>query len=205
MRLKKEGDQDLLEKINAGHLQGLKFLITSRPDPKVVDLCKSFSSEVVCHLHQVNTTDVEQDIVKFLQSMLPELDTEVDRAKVTMLTKHAGGLFIYAATAVRFISPPSPEFSESEKCNCLDSLLQEWPKLVGDDESLLVTLYQQIMVSAFHHLGSQSQKCLQLLHTVLCAGEPLSIFNLTKLLRFDMKDVGIAKKLIEYQKSSLCI
>ena len=186
--------EDLLRTINAGHLKGLKFLITSHPDPKVVELCKSFSSDVVCHLHQVNTADVEQDITKFLQTMLPKLNTDKDSTNVTKLAKHAGGLFIYAATAVRFISPS--KFSVSEQHVHLNSLLQEWPKPVGGDETLLVdTLYQQIITSAFHTLGPQCHGRLQLLHTILCAEEPVSTFTLTELLGFESEDT--AEKLVE--------
>jgi NACHT domain len=51
---------------------GIKFLITSRPDPNIVDLCNSFPEDTVCRLHEVDTADVQQDIEKFLQEKLPE-------------------------------------------------------------------------------------------------------------------------------------
>jgi hypothetical protein len=39
--------EELLRVIHAGHLAGTKFLITSRPDPKIVDICKSYPPSAV--------------------------------------------------------------------------------------------------------------------------------------------------------------
>ena len=45
--------RNLLTAINEDDLRGLKFLVTSRSDPKVVTLCKSFASEAVRRLQDV--------------------------------------------------------------------------------------------------------------------------------------------------------
>ena len=37
--------EELLRFIQAGQLTGIKFLVTSRPEPKIVDICKISSSE----------------------------------------------------------------------------------------------------------------------------------------------------------------
>ena len=47
--------RDLLETIDKGYLRGLKFLVTSRPDPNNAKLCSSFKSDTVCRLHEVPT------------------------------------------------------------------------------------------------------------------------------------------------------
>ena len=39
--------EELLRFIQAGQLTGVKFLVTSRPDPKIVDICKSFPPNAV--------------------------------------------------------------------------------------------------------------------------------------------------------------
>jgi len=49
-----------------GHLQGLKFFVTSREDDKVASLCDSFSTDVVFRLHKVAEEDVGVDILRYL-------------------------------------------------------------------------------------------------------------------------------------------
>ena len=46
--------RDLLIAINEYDLRGFKFLVTSRSDPKIAALCKSFASEAVCRLQDAN-------------------------------------------------------------------------------------------------------------------------------------------------------
>ena len=93
--------QALLTTIQNGHLQGLKFFVTSREDDKVASLCDHFSSDVICHLHKVAEEDVSADILRYLDDELPLLD----KGEGAELARRAGGLFIYAATAVRYMTP----------------------------------------------------------------------------------------------------
>ena len=77
--------QALLSTIQKGHLQGLKFFVTSREDDKVAFLCDRFSSDVVCRLHKVAEKDVSGDILRYLDAELPLLDKcerEIGRAHV---------------------------------------------------------------------------------------------------------------------------
>ncbi|KAG6886715.1 hypothetical protein C0995_005628 [Termitomyces sp. Mi166 len=88
--------KELLQTVENGALNGLKFLVTSRPDPKIVDLCKSFSSDAICHLYNVSADEVNADILKYLKDKLPALR---DDPGLSMIVQQAGGLFIYASTA----------------------------------------------------------------------------------------------------------
>jgi len=97
--------QELLHVVECGKLTGIKFLVTSRPDPRLVDMCKLFPPNAVCKLHEVDTTSVQKDIEKYLCKALPDLK---DDPELVELAQQAGGLFIYATTAVRFISPHHP-------------------------------------------------------------------------------------------------
>ena len=90
----------LLTMINKGCLRGLKFLVTSRPDPELASLCQSFSSDAVCRLHDVAADEVDADIAKYLHVALPELR---DGPELGKLVFQAQGLFIYASTAVRYV------------------------------------------------------------------------------------------------------
>jgi len=42
--------EELLKTFSQGHLRGLKFLVTSRPDPDLAALCSSFNANAVCLL-----------------------------------------------------------------------------------------------------------------------------------------------------------
>jgi len=84
-----------------GHLQGLKFFVTSQKDDKIASLCNHFSSDVVCYLYKVAEEDVSTDILRYLDAELPLLD----KSDYTKLAQQAEGLFIYAATAVKYMTP----------------------------------------------------------------------------------------------------
>ena len=134
--------RDLLKSINSGHLRGLKFLITSRPDPSLASLCKSFNSEAVCRLYEVPADTVNDDITRYLQEKLPALG----EPQLSELAKSADGLFIYAATAVRYIHPHS--MSKREQINLAKKLLKS--KIANSTgRSLIDNLYQQILLAVF--------------------------------------------------------
>ncbi|KAG6901174.1 hypothetical protein C0995_015949, partial [Termitomyces sp. Mi166 len=87
--------EELLKTVENGALHGLKFLVTSRPDSKIADLCKSFSSDAICHLYNVSADETDADILKYLKDKLPALK---DDPGLPMIVQQANGLFIYAST-----------------------------------------------------------------------------------------------------------
>ncbi|CVL03660.1 uncharacterized protein FPRN_11864 [Fusarium proliferatum] len=102
------------------HLQNLhqiqiRFLITSRPEEHIA---RSFVPLLsgLCRRIQLNkiksATDKNNDIVYYLSETLKEIaktqgvaDDGVSIADITKLAEKADGLFIYAATACRFLAP----------------------------------------------------------------------------------------------------
>lgn len=185
--------KDLLEMVEEGHLRGLKFLVTSRPDPKIVAYCNGFQPEVVCHLHEVKPEDVQSDILTFMMVSLPTLG---DKPQLKELGRQAGGLFIYAATAVRFISPATLTPREQKKR--LDTLLNAWPTLSESVEALLIDqLYSQILQAALLSLGKSIQCArLAIIHTILCAEEPISPAVVSALLSDLDIDEDIVKDVV---------
>jgi hypothetical protein len=142
----------------------------------------------VCHLHEVDTRDVEQDMRTFLADKLPLLK---DEEAIAELARRAGGLFIYAATAVRFLST-SPPLSGSEQRSELKSLLSSWPKPAEGEEGLLVdTLYEQILASTLRTVREpHRRKRLDILHTILCAETRVSSSVLAELLSISLDTVN---------------
>lgn len=123
-----EGGSDLLRSllntVAAHKLKGLKFLVTSRPDPAIVTLCESFDPDAVCHLHTMEVTEVEKDINMYLQAALPAL---AEHEALIELARQARGLFIYAATVVRSASPPRKKTSKTEQLAHVQNTLRSWP------------------------------------------------------------------------------
>ena len=180
--------EELLRVIYGGQLAGIKFFVTSRPHPKIVALCKSFSSNAVCKLHEVNTVNVQHDIEKYLREALPELK---DEPELVSLSQRAGGLFIYATTAVRFISPLHTSRSVSEMRFHLRAMLKPGSLIshANSDERLLVDeLYEQVMDDAFRDASVRATR-LRILHTIVCAESRIDIAALADLTDTDQNTV----------------
>ena len=187
--------QTLLTTIEKGHLQGLKFFVTSREDYKVASLCDDFSSDVVCRLHKVAEEDVDADILRYLDAELPLLD-KGERAE---LARRAGGLFIYAATAVRYMTPQEG-LTREEQVNLMESLLSgSWDPSEDPEEPLQVDiLYRQILSEAFSKLKNELRTArLRILHTLLCTEERVSTSVAAGLLSDSSDMVGRATQVVK--------
>ena len=165
----------MIETINGGRLQGLKFLVTSRPDPGIVALCnrEPFSSNAVCRLQDVPIRDVRSDIKKYLRAKLPDF---ADRSELETMAQLADGHFISAATIVKYLTPPV-QISVDEQCELLRKLHVQQPFSGSDAPHPLRIdeLYQQILRDAFSGLhGDLFRSRLRILYTFLCTFERTS-------------------------------
>jgi len=161
--------EELLKTFSQGHLRGLKFLVTSRPDPDLAALCSSLDSDVVCRLHEVPTDTVKADIRTYLREKLPALRGD----QLDELSRKADGLFIYAATAVRYIRPRH-RMTTDEQRRMLAQLTDHMSSS-ADRPLLIDTLYQQILWGAFCKLDDALVRDrLKILHTLLCTEERVS-------------------------------
>ena len=122
--------QELLTAVNGGQLQGLKFLITSRPHPRLAALCISFSSDAICRLYE---DTAKADILEYLN---PDLQ---DEPRLIDLAERADGLFIYTATVSRYISPHD-DVAKSEQLFLMRKLFD----YISSKEVLLVDKLYQI-------------------------------------------------------------
>ena len=165
--------RDLLIAINEYDLRGFKFLVTSRSDPKVTALCETFTSEAVCRLQDVPIEEAKSDIEKYLKFQLPELAGSPEFAE---LGQRAGGLFIYAATAVKYLTPLDSITAEEQTEMLNDFLSKSYePASSSDATSLVDELYRQIMCDAFSKLGGKVlARRLRTLYTFLCTAERTS-------------------------------
>jgi len=185
--------EELLRVIHAGKLSGIKFLVTSRPDRRIVDICESFPPNAICKLHEVDTADVQNDIEKYLREALPELK---DEPKLALLSQRAGGFFIYATTAVRFISPSRSPPAVSEMLDHLQVILNAelFTSHADSGERLLVDeLYVRILVKAFLDNRVRAKR-LRILHTIVCAESGIDMSVLAKLTDTDR---DVVEKVVE--------
>ena len=98
----------------------IKFLITCRPEPALLKVLqpKDERHRSMLNLHDIEASFVQADIKEYLKVELAE--TSLAPEKIVMLAEQAGKLFIYAATAVRYINPKNQEVDVQQR---LDDLL----------------------------------------------------------------------------------
>ncbi|KIJ91544.1 hypothetical protein K443DRAFT_478327, partial [Laccaria amethystina LaAM-08-1] len=175
--------RDLLELIdkNENSLQGLKFFITSRPDPNLVRHVDSLKSKQLYRLEKVPPGEAQRDIRTYLTVELPGCE------EIENLVALTAGLFIYAATIVKYLA----RHGRSEQKSFLTMLLassnpshlQSLP--TGKAFTLLDTLYSQILEQAFRDFSPEENgwedRC-SILHTFLCTAERTSTSVVADLL-----------------------
>ena len=167
--------EELLRMTDKSRLRGLKFLIMSRPDPDLANLCSYFTSDAVCALYDVPMDTVKADIATYLQAKLPKL---VGMPVIIELMHQADGLFIFAATTVRYITP-RPKMLKREQIRLLGELGIHAHGSSGSrntNVSPIDGLYKQVMITAFGGLNNNMlHDRLYALHTLLCTQERVSV------------------------------
>jgi len=183
----------LLETINDGHLRGLKFLITSRPNPELAKLCASFTSDTVCRLYDVPTETVEADIAKYLKAEPPALQ---DEPQISRLVENADGLFIATATMIRYLCP-RPRMTKGEQLKLMSKLLLPTSGSTRG-RSLVDEFYQQILWAAFRDLDDDlTHDHLNILHILLSTEERVSTSVAGRLLHDSNDSEDIANLVVD--------
>ncbi|KAJ7307670.1 WD40 repeat-like protein [Mycena albidolilacea] len=187
--------EELLDSIekHPDHFHGLKFFVTSRRDPRIVKVAETLPADVVFNLQELPSASAEHDIDVYLRTALPTFAHD----QLCTLSKQASGLFIYAATAVRFIIPPmqrvpSPQAQEAR----LKILLKAWPDQSrrGADGLAVDRLYEGVLSDYLSPAMAPVDKKtnVDILHTLLCAEEPMLVFDIPMLSnepKFDVENV----------------
>ncbi|KIK53567.1 hypothetical protein GYMLUDRAFT_1025348 [Collybiopsis luxurians FD-317 M1] len=173
--------KDLLNNIAGIH--GLKMLVTSRPDHHIVEICKEqLSSKTVCHLEDVEKNLALQDISKYIYTKLAHLTPSCNK-DLDELATQCDGLFIYAATAIRYISenPGSTiHMSVKKQSRQLKNILKikAIPEPYG-----LTALYHRILDDVLGNEKSSQYMDVQIIiSTIVCAKEPLTVSMLAQLI-----------------------
>ncbi|KAJ1304309.1 hypothetical protein OPQ81_005469 [Rhizoctonia solani] len=165
----------------------VKFLVSSRPEPEIRDNMtkQNDPTESRMVLHELGVKAVQEDIETYLRTALaPVRPTKV---QILKLAEQAGVLFIYAATAVRYIGYDNFQRNPSAR---LTDILSISP--MGDEKKHVEIdqLYTTVLRAALDDpnlTNKEVEDMRQVLHTAICAQEPLTVDGLSKLL--GMNDV----------------
>ncbi|KAJ1300351.1 hypothetical protein OPQ81_005171 [Rhizoctonia solani] len=168
----------------------IKFIVSSRPEPQIRDQMTDERVKSRLVLHELDTGDVQADIKTYLREELKpmKLPLEELELQIAPLVEKAGILFIYAATAVRYIGYDN--FQRNPRSR-IRTLLKgpQGQRTAGTKD--IDQLYTTILEAA---LGEEELEdgdrfdMEQVLHTVICAREPLTVRMLAELLQVNDVD-----------------
>ncbi|KAG8764561.1 hypothetical protein FRC12_008024 [Ceratobasidium sp. 428] len=178
----------------------VKFFVTCRPEHNLLNHMASLHTCVprtLYHLHDIEPSLVQADIETYLQVELEK--SHISDERIKMLAVRSGKLFIYAATAVRYIRGQSA----LDDCDRIQAILE------GPDPSSgsapykpLDTLYTAVLSAALENTELEhvhKVKIRLVLDTIICAREPLTIWDLSRLLH--LRSAAQAKQAIEPLRS----
>ncbi|KAG8703366.1 hypothetical protein FRC09_004200, partial [Ceratobasidium sp. 395] len=168
----------------------IKFLVTCRPEHKLIDQLISLDvSHSLFHLHHIEQAVVQADIETYLRLELAS--TNLSDNQISQLAERSGNLFIYAATAVNYIDPGGVAVDHGRR---LDAMLR------ADRNSrahgTIDVLYSTILSTALENTALEPwelNNTRMVLYTVICAKEPVAVETLADLLKIDdANDVQLA-------------
>ncbi|KAH8826442.1 WD40-repeat-containing domain protein [Flagelloscypha sp. PMI_526] len=167
----------LLDAINEGQLEGIRFIVSSRPVPHLLDKIWTMAPDAPqIALHQISKEEVDGDIQCYLRTKL-----KLTPSRLNDLVARADGLFIYASTLVKYLSP-SQLLAPAELERRVEKILSREVEIGG-----INTLYQQVVDAAFS-LGDNddTKKRWTILHAIICAAEPPSAPVIAGLLSVEL-------------------
>ncbi|CAE6502252.1 unnamed protein product [Rhizoctonia solani] len=163
----------------------IRFLVSSRPEPEISRRMKGRVNEqnnTRLVLHDLDADLVQADIEMYIRHKLE--DIPIKDVQLSGLIQRCGVLFIYASTTCRFIRN---EYHSGFLDKAVDAIIGSAPgDMEPGDERTIDGLYTTILAAA---LGEQSEmrqankrKMRDILETVLCAGEPMTMAAVADLV-----------------------
>jgi energy-coupling factor transporter ATP-binding protein EcfA2 len=174
--------------------KNIRFFLTGRPNvPQYLQFDKLHSLVHEIILDDVDTSQVRQDIHLYVEKSLDGGTWDVrDSWKacpqdVKQITAHADGLFVFAATAVRYICSAVPQVHPQDSINFL---------LGGDPLTDIHDLYYRVLDEAIVVPDSKSLRAQnyfahikRILGTIVLLLKPQSPEALAKFLGMDVEDL----------------
>jgi hypothetical protein len=155
----------------------IKFFVSSRAEGAIqYPMMRDSKLRSIFYLHEVEESFVQEDIEIYVTEELSPISPSPDQ--IARLVQQAGRLFIYAATVIRYVKRGRFDDYSLDR---LDALLR-----LSKHNSKIDDLYTSILLAAFSQPDLEEEEyvdMLEVLHTVVCAREPLTIDALGALLR----------------------
>ncbi|CAE6428270.1 unnamed protein product, partial [Rhizoctonia solani] len=164
----------------------IKFIVSSRPEPQIREEMTNERVKSRLVLHELDTGNVQTDIKAYLQAELKPMKPPPEEAQIAALVDRAGVLFIYAATVVRYIGYGNFRNAAVRLRTLLNGSRTENTKKNEEIDHL----YMMVLDAAIGDQGleaAEQDDMRQVLYTVICAREPLTVKGLSELLQ--IKDV----------------
>ncbi|KAF2016553.1 hypothetical protein BU24DRAFT_481180 [Aaosphaeria arxii CBS 175.79] len=173
----------------------LRVLLTSRPEIPIqygfTQIRKDRYQDFI--LHEIQPAVIEHDISVFLRHELGQIIRKhgvgiewPNETAIARLSKNSGGLFIWAATALRFVDEDS-QLVETR----LHSLINQEGSDILPPERKLDEIYTTVLASSFH--GNHNEEEIQALRrlfrqvvgSIVILQDSLSVDQLAELLGID--------------------
>ncbi|KAG9123893.1 hypothetical protein FRC07_013599, partial [Ceratobasidium sp. 392] len=164
----------------------LRFFVSSRPDADILDRMGRKQGEHVnteMRLHELDRTVVQTDIRTYLTAALKPF-IEISETDLGTLVERSGVLFIYASTVVRYVG--GENFARGTKR--LREVVGTSRNVHKGNNAQIDELYAAILRSAFGGMDlidEDRDEMRLIIHTVMCAQEPLCIDTMAGLLKLD--------------------
>lgn len=170
--------------MHAQHLP-VKFFVASRPSPNIMERMRGQDGEGVStelRLHELERSIVQDDIKLYLTNKL-QVRAQASSEDIELLAERSGVLFIYAATVVRYIESGGPARSTKRFKELLGAYLDgSSPANSDKDIDALYTTILELAINASGLNEADREEMKLVLHTVICAQEPLSVDVIAGLL-----------------------
>ncbi|KAB5590194.1 Vegetative incompatibility protein HET-E-1 [Ceratobasidium theobromae] len=169
----------------------IKFFVTSRPEAAIRNKMMSTenSSKSILHLHDIEQSLVQQDIELYLQEELRSMSPSPDDVK--QLATLAGSLFIYAATAVRYIQVKTGGVVPHERLAMMLAVDSKSKEKHAQIDALYTTILREAL-EAEGFEPEERERMRHVLWTAACAREPTSIETMAALVGLDDSQALVA-------------
>ncbi|CCO36098.1 Vegetative incompatibility protein HET-E-1 [Rhizoctonia solani AG-1 IB] len=168
----------------------LKFFVTSRPEPSVHSrvLAQPDKTRLLFVLHEIESSLVQADIEVYLREELPV--DKVSDTQLKQLAELAGNLFIYAATAIRFIRRAGGSIDQKRLRIVLGPA-----KGSGHQYAEVDRLYTSILADATESSDldvDEKKQVYVVVWTAVCVREPVTIKTLAAIIGSEPDNIEAA-------------
>ncbi|CCO36683.1 Vegetative incompatibility protein HET-E-1 [Rhizoctonia solani AG-1 IB] len=165
----------------------IRFLISSRPEKQIAHKMAgrlNGHEDTRLVLHDLDRSTVKADIKAYMRAELKEVP--LTDAQWPLVVDCCGELFIYASTVCRYIKNAHETMSLKEAVHTVATRESN-----HGHEKTIDDLYRTLLGTAFGSSGVNDQdkkRMNDILQTVVCAMEPMSVNSIASLLRLDSGD-----------------